>query len=508
MPVNRRTPAAVLGAAAVVLLTVAAPTAAAQDGRSATTADCHSWLAAGPPALTAHTDAPAARFKVWDATGQKVFDATAETGPDGTVKALPTGLAEAVGYTWQAWPEYGPGSGKPTDTCGFGVDTTAPRVAVASTDFPESGSGQIPQKYAGQLGTFTLTGSDTGSGTACFRYVLNGTSDVGGDCQVQAGPDGTATVQLRPAQWGTNFLTVQAVDRAGNVSQPVSYTFYAPWNPNPPQAPGDVDGDAVPDILLPDTAGNLQIISAAATTTVPTSVSPAAAAPRGNGWGALQVAHRGWDNHAPVDDLFAHAPGTAYLYAIRNTSLGVFNGSGITLVDRPDSCGDTACPADYAPTWSRVEQLVSLGSLDQYTQPSLATVENGDLWLFTDPGFRFQFWNVKKLSTGGVWAGYDLVAPGKAADGSVALWARERATGTLRAYPMPVGADGVRDFSALADPASGTVLGTFPVADYPTLGSSGDGDGDGLPDLYAVTADRHLLTYRGTTAPKDLGTLR
>ncbi|MFD8781748.1 hypothetical protein [Kitasatospora sp. NPDC059599] len=36
----------------------------------------------------------------------------------------------------------------------------------------------------------------------------------------------------------------------------------------------------------------------------------------------------------------------------------------------------------------------------------------------------------------------------------------------------------------------------------------GDGDGDGQPDLYAVPADRHLLTFDGVTTPKDLGVLR
>ncbi|MFG2818932.1 hypothetical protein ACGFX4_05830 [Kitasatospora sp. NPDC048365] len=508
MPVNRRTPAAALGAAAVVLLTVAAPVAGAQDGRSAVTADCAAWQTT-EPVLTAHTDAPAARFKVWNAAGKKVLDRTADTAADGTVQVRPTGLAEATGYTWQAWPEYRPGSDKPTGTCTFGIDATAPGLTVASTDFPESGSGGTPQKYAGQLGTFTLTGTDAGSGVACFRYVLNGTLGVGSDCQAGAGPDGTATVQLKPKDWGTSLLTVQAVDRAGNAGQPVTYSFYAPSNPNPPQTPGDVDGDAVPDILLPDAAGNLQVISAAATDTTPTSVVPARVAPGGGGWNGLQVAHRGWDDvHAPVDDLYVHGLGNAHIDVLRNFSLGAFDGTGAMVGGRPSTCGDVVCPADYALTWAQADQLVSLGTLDQYPMPSVATVENGDLWLFTDPGTVFSFWNVKKLSTGGVWAGYDLVAPGKAADGSVALWARERATGTLRAYPLPLGGGVAGDFSALADPASGTVLGTFPVADYPTLGSSGDGDGDGLPDLYAVTADRHLLTYRGTTAPKDLGTLR
>ncbi|MFD8754029.1 hypothetical protein ACFV0O_24060 [Kitasatospora sp. NPDC059577] len=39
-------------------------------------------------------------------------------------------------------------------------------------------------------------------------------------------------------------------------------------------------------------------------------------------------------------------------------------------------------------------------------------------------------------------------------------------------------------------------------------GAPGDGNGDGQPDLYAVPADRHLLTFDGVTTPKDLGVLR
>ncbi|MFJ8626845.1 hypothetical protein ACIRD3_28955 [Kitasatospora sp. NPDC093550] len=48
----------------------------------------------------------------------------------------------------------------------------------------------------------------------------------------------------------------------------------------------------------------------------------------------------------------------------------------------------------------------------------------------------------------------------------------------------------------------------FTTAAYPMLGSSGDGDGDGKPDLWAVTGDRHLVTFSGWSAPKDLGALR
>ena len=61
---------------------------------------------------------------------------------------------------------------------------------------------------------------------------------------------------------------------------------------------------------------------------------------------------------------------------------------------------------------------------------------------------------------------------------------------------------------AVADPAAGVVASGFTTGEYPTLGSSGDLTGDGAPDLWAVTADRYLVTYSGWTAPEDLGALR
>ncbi|WP_431678994.1 hypothetical protein [Kitasatospora sp. KL5] len=461
------------------------------------------WIATAAPALTARTAADRARFKVWDETGSKVFDGEGDA-VDGTATARPAGLTEGRTYTWQA---KGAGGGAPTAECRFRIDTTAPALTVDSADFPASDSGRTPQKYAGQTGTFTVAGSDAASGVACYRYVLNGTPSVGNDCTgaVRPAADGSATFTLKPKDWGTNILTVQAFDEAGNASRPVVYTFYAPWNPTPPpSAPGDVDGDGVPDILVPGSDGSLQIVSAAGDSTAAATILPATLAPDTTDWSAYRLAHRGWDpgSHGPVDDLLAHRPGGTALYLYRNFDQGAFR-HGVTLVHRPES----ADPA-FTTDWSHTEQLVALGSLDDYQQSSLLTVEDGDLWLLTDPGFNYGYQTVRRLSTTGAWAGYDVVAPGSAADGSLALWSRERATGTLRTYPIAKQADGTYDFSALADPSAGTAVGTFPAAEYPLLGSSGDGDGDGRPDLYAVTAARHLLTFDGTAAPKDLGALR
>ncbi|WP_371481635.1 hypothetical protein [Kitasatospora sp. NBC_00315] len=467
------------------------------------------WINTAAPTLTVTSTVPDVRFTVRDdatSAHTKVFDATAQTSA-GSAQVAVTGLTDGHAYSWRAKGVQADG---PTDACRFRVDATAPaQPTVESTDFPSAGT---PAKYAGQSGLFTFRATDAASGVACYHYTLGLYPDRGNDCtargSVLAGPDGLVTVPIRPTSWGTNTLTLTAVDNAGNVTWPTSYTFYAPSNPSPPAVPGDVDGDGVPDIPLPDSAGNLQIISAAASSARPTSTVAAGYAPNRQSWAGYQLAHRGWGQwHAPMDDLIAFAPGTYAPSFYRNSDYGTFAAGSIRLTRPADDpfAEEPTFPADFPADWSKTDQLVALGALGQDQQSSLLTVEAGDLWLLTDPS-NYSFSTVRKLGAGS-WTGYELIAPGKAADGSLALWSREKASGTLRSYPIAHNADGSWDFAALADPASGTVIGNFPLADYPVLGSSGDGNGDGRPDLYAVTATRHLLTFDGVSTPRDLGPL-
>ncbi|MGW2251770.1 hypothetical protein ACWCXH_16440 [Kitasatospora sp. NPDC001660] len=470
------------------------------------------------PALNAKVTGTGARFGVWDVTTgaeDPVFTGEAQTYGQPTAGLNVPGLVDGHSYAWHAWALQGTQLSAPSADCHFTIDTTGPTVTVSSPDFPAAGSGGKPAKYAGQSGTFVLKGADPApaggeaSGIACFRYGFRMLGVGGCDSPDAVTPedDGTATVSARVLDWGTNNLNVQVIDSAGNVTT-ATYSFYAPSNPNPPKTLGDVDGDGIADILLPDAQGNLQYISVNAADTTPNAVISADRSPSGQSWAPYQVAHRGWDNvHAPSsDDLFIHKPGDAYLTVYRNFDYGAmtkgFTGSSNRV------CGDPfnpSCPDGFAADWSKTDQLVALGPVSGGTSPSLLTLEGGNLWLLD--GAASDFDRVTKLTTSGAWNGYDLIAPGPDASGNLALWARDRATGELHAYPIPKKADGTFDFSALADPKADVVATGFTVAAYPTLGSSGDADGDGKPDLWAVTADRHLVMYSGWAEPNDLGAL-
>ncbi|MFE3503092.1 hypothetical protein [Kitasatospora sp. NPDC059160] len=464
--------------------------------------------------LVAKVTGTGARFSVWDVTTgaeDPVFTGEAQTYGTPQAGLSVPGLADGHSYAWHAWALQGAQASAPSADCHFTVDATAPTVTVSSTDFPASGTAT---KYAGQKGTFVLKGADAvpaggeASGIACFRYAW---MYAGTDCNspeaVEPDADGTAKIDLKVLQWGSNNLVVNVIDNAGNVGR-TTYTFYAPSNPSAPKTLGDVDGDGVADILLPDAQGNLQYIGVNATDTTPNAVIAANLAPSGQSWAPYQIAHRGWDYHAPSsDDLFIHKPGDASLTVYRNWDYGGMTKGFDRSGDRV--CGDPfepqPCPAGFAADWSKTDQIVAFGPVAGGTSPSLLTLESGNLWLLA--GATSGFDKITKLTTSGAWSGYDLVAPGPDAAGNLALWARDRATGELHAYPVPKKADGTFDFSALADPKADVVATGFTVDKYPTLGSSGAADGDGKPDLWAVTADRHLVMYSGWTDANDLGPL-
>jgi hypothetical protein len=428
------------------------------------------------------------------------------------------------------------GLGSPwSPLCYFGVDRTPPTVSVYSTDFPPSGTpNPTPTKYAGQAGTFTLHGNDpvpaggSASGVACYIISKNPIQSTGwkcsGDSQGSVVPATQTSFSWTPGNWGTNIIYVQAQDNAGNYSQTAAYSFYAPWNNKSTVVPGDVTGDGRPDIVMPDDAGNLKVISANIDP-INSNSTPATSSPNGTSWNGIQITHRGsLLPNASVDDLIAHAPGAPDLSIYENDGSGGFKAPG-GIGPIPTTCEDATgaplaagCPSGFANgDWSHVSQIIALGTPEgenntptTILRTSLVAMIDGKLWLFHSASdLVSKLDGTARLLSGSDWSNYDLINPGAAngvTPGTSAkqptLWARNRTDGTLHAYRITGGA--TPDYSDLADPvAKGITLPgiNLPPATYPMVGSSGDLDGDGIPDLWAVNtsgAAKNLTVWKGT----------
>ncbi|KJK58204.1 ricin-type beta-trefoil lectin domain protein [Saccharothrix sp. ST-888] len=498
------------------------------------TLSASSWSPAG---FNLHTS-----FRLWDDNNSQ-FNWSADSGWLGSFNTatVPVGinsLSDGHQYGWTANATDDILTSSASDSCYFRVDKTSPTVSVSSADFPPSGTpNSSPAKFNTDAGTFTISGTDpapaggNASGVACFRWSNNPAPVTGWHCgdpgTVTAGADGTANFSYVPGTWGTNILYVQSQDNAGNYSQPAAYSFYAPWKPGSMPVFGDLTGDGKPDVVLPDVSGNLRLIRPALDgATAAGNVSGSAAFSPTGTWNGVQVTHRAsLYGGAPVDDLIAHPAGDPRLYLYKNDGHGnlisrtSFYKSGTTS-NTPVTCQDITgaaitCPADFGTDWSNATQILALGTPEGenvstdangshiLTRTSLLAVINHQLWLFP-PGTtsaRLLKPTDTQVSKGN-WDNYDLIGPGPANGGSQpTLWARDRINGTIHAYPITKNADGTVNYTALTDPTSGTIPTTSGVtpAAFPIVGSNGDLTGDGITDLWALTADGKLVVWPGRT---------
>ncbi|MFI6445149.1 ricin-type beta-trefoil lectin domain protein [Kitasatospora sp. NPDC050543] len=504
--------------------------------------------------LTARTNSPTGEqlwttFKLWDDDngGQSQYFQPGWGSSSGDVTASVGPLIDGHQYGWTASTSDGTLGSPSTEMCFLRIDRTPPTARVTSADFPESGTLGGHPKFENEEGTFTLTGTDpapaTGgrsSGLACARWTTDpiqaaatGWHCTDTDSHIVRIDNGSVDVKIAPAHWGTNFLFLQTQDNAGNMSQPVSYSYYAPSNPNGPKPIlGDITGDRKSDILLPDGSGNLRLIGGGSDPyTAPNA--RISSAPGGNGWSNVQITHRGSLSEATVDDLVAHqrlADGTyaPELYLYVNDRNGRFDSQAAVSVDKPASClksdfTEISC-ADYGyrdADWSKVSQIAALGSYSgdsaiktgagTYGLPrtSLLFIENGRLWLGTST-------SPKKLDGPAVllsgndqlWNSYDLITPGptKGTD-QPSVWARSKQDGSVHAFAI-TGTATAPDLSGFTDPTKGSIAGGVDPRLYPTVGSVGDTTGDGVPDLWGVDSGSQLVSWTGigTKAPEGTAT--
>ncbi|MEW1721446.1 DNRLRE domain-containing protein [Streptomyces sp. NPDC093109] len=108
------------------------------------------------------------------------------------------------------------GNWGPTAHYRFSVDTTPPDApTVVSPDYPDdswTGDADVP-------GSFLVTSAD--KGLARISYSLDRAATV-----TRSTTGATTALELTPSTEGSHLLTVTATDRAGNTSDPTTYTFH------------------------------------------------------------------------------------------------------------------------------------------------------------------------------------------------------------------------------------------------------------------------------------------
>lgn len=455
------------------------------------------------------------------------------TTPFGTLK-------DGHNYGWATRGDDGLIRGPSSATCHFAVDLTPPVMQFGqftdpATQFPPAGNGQISNLRLGDTGRIPATAFDASPGTglrssglACVEYGFD--PQLVGATRKCGSPLVFTGMNVTPTHWGTNTVYARVLDEAGNASQTLSYSFYVPWKDGP-VAFGDTSGDARPDILIPDAAGNL-IAFGRASDQSPESMIPSGTtasalqgpeASGGKTWKDYRVSHRGArDPGVNVDDLFVHHdttgagdPGGSELFAYDNnlSNPGTYDLSKKTTLEKPlcntayaSSCAgyDAADP----PSWTNTTQITMTGSTKTTRTPSRAVteatgvlaVEAGKLWFYPVKSNQ-TLASPSLVDAGATWGDKDLMVPGNAlhigdtADSAPALWVRNRTTGDIFQYQLQTStrADTLLAVTGIAAQPTARIGWGVTGAVYSRVGSDGDVTDDGVPDLWAQDAKTGIL---------------
>ncbi|MEU9233691.1 DNRLRE domain-containing protein [Streptomyces subrutilus] len=412
---------------------------------------------------------------------------------------LPTGH-----YTWNVRGANAAGQTSAwTAACAFSVDRTRPHVppVISSVQFPDASNGVPAQTGTARTpGTFTFTAG----GVPDVTEIVYWTDWDSRRVSVAPG----AGVTLVPPSAGPHTVRAQSLDRAGNMSDTATYSFFAKGSAAP-DAPGDLNGDGHRDLWTVDPANRLQFRAGKGDGTFAAPVyGGVTLAP-----GAQAVAGGDWTGDG-YNDLVV----LEYNGATRTKMLWTYTNDGLgTVAEASRSQLTVTCPVQDPELgcetgddhWFNAEQITAAGDVDGDGGPDLLVKQGSELWLYYG-GFPYLDNTAPVLVGGTGWDSVTVVAPGDVnGDGAADLWLREDATGDVFLVAGAKGADG-KLVPASWGSARTKIASGVSRADHPVLGSAGDLTGDGVTDLWAVAADGRTVLFRGTangidTTPVILG---
>ncbi|MEV7865074.1 DNRLRE domain-containing protein [Streptomyces sp. NPDC088124] len=458
-----------------------------------------------------------------------------------TTSGFDTGkLTNNTLYSWRAKAFDARGSSSdysPKKTpCRFVLDTAAPKPPkVSSADFPnadenENGFGNQPEdslwstKKFGTPGSFTVRALDKdviryeyGFNSASYPFSLARTAGT-------ATTTSATLANARPPAAGPNVLYVRTVDGAGNVSTPAKYFFYVSPR-DTADAPGDMTGDGLPDLLTVTEKGNLSLYISQTNTDLTRATGKLgysmpsayranpAKDPNGDDLPAFVAAPTGHFDKALIThngDIYG-GDGLQDVVARVGGKLWVYPGDGYGAVNI-DKRREILLPSD-APDPATFTQLVSAGDATGDGKADFFVTVGDALWVLT--GYNGATIEKATRLSGASWADRDtVIALDVTGDGITDLVYRSDATGRLLLRTGVKSVSGGVDLASLAAAAnSGAGKDTEYAASgwsstaIPHLMGTPDVTGDGIPDIWAVHANGSVRLHPGSrTALSGTGT--
>jgi hypothetical protein len=285
-----------------------------------------------------------------------------------------------------------------------------------------------------------------------------------------------------------NYIEVRTEDRAGNVSGTTRYWFNTTWNG--PDVHGDLNGDKHPDLVATGKDGKLYVLYGNGDGTVRAATTYADA---GTDWYPSLIAQNGDLAGGDGFQDIARINQYGYMASMKNDGLGDFNqsSSGWYRNDGSD--------------WSAATQIALLApDAGQESGGALLSVEKGQLLSWQRSMFGIT--GDSTVLDSGFGDKATLITPGDMnGDGHDDFLIRDNTSGVLRLAAS--NADG--SFGA---PRTWKVIGErFFASTYRLITSVGDANGDGHPDLYAVSSSGQLVFFPGNAnggfdAPRPVAT--